>query len=227
MRIPSNHCPRTLRRYKCVLMWCSACNRTLPGGLPSGRLRPASSATRSAMTQHPRYLVRRIKTITATSLVPFLTVTSLPACATLAHRSSAPAEFQSTSWALSGEWSRVEAVRVGTPVRVQLHEIDPHRRSRTIHGRFCAATADTLTLTLDEWSSSTHTIAKSAVRTVHVRRPVGQRYAGWLSWLGTTLVLAVQDPGDWDTSFHLLVSTAIGAAASLPGFLVQRMQRIY
>ena len=88
------------------------------------------------MTQHPRYLVRRIKTITATSLVLLLTVTSLPACATLAHRSSAPAEFQSTSWALSGEWSRVEAVRVGTPVRVQLHEIDPHRRSRTIHGRF-------------------------------------------------------------------------------------------
>ena len=161
--------------------------------------------------------------------MPLVVVTSLPACATLAHRSSvrlAPPTTQSTARSLS-EWSRVEAVQVGTPVRVQLHEVDPRRESRTFQGRFHAATADTLTLTLDEWSSPTHTRAKSAVYTVHARRPVGKRYAGWLSWLGTTLVLVSQGPGDWDLSFHVLVSTLIGGAASLPGFLGQRMRRIY
>ena len=180
------------------------------------------------MTRFPRRLARRIKAATAAGLVPLLVVTSLSACATLARRSSVLAGFQSPARPLSGEWSQVEAVRVGTSMRVQLHESEPlYRGSRTMHGRFHSATADTLTLTLDEWSSPTHTIAKSAVHTVHVRRPVGQRYAGWLSWLGTTLVLAVQDPGGWNTSFHLLVSTAIGGAASLPGFLAQRRQQIY
>ena len=197
-------------------------SRALLGGLTAASL----------ITHHrPRCLARRIRTTTAAGLVLLLVVTSLPACATLVPRASmrpVTAGAQPVAARSLSDWSRVEAVPVGTPIEVQLHEDEaPRRGSRKIQGRFHSATADTLRLTLDEWSTPTYTLAKSAVHIVHTRRPIGKRYAGWLSWLGTTLVLVSQRPGDWDLSFHVLVSTLIGGAASLPGFLIQRMQRIY
>ena len=45
------------------------------------------------------------------------------------------------------EWSRIEAVTVGTRTEVQLHDDEAPPDSRRVMGRFHSATADTLTLT--------------------------------------------------------------------------------
>ena len=55
------------------------------------------------------------------------------------------------------EWSRIEAVTVGTRTEVQLHDDEAAPDSRRVMGRFHSATADTLTLTLDD--SSTRPLA--------------------------------------------------------------------
>ena len=102
-----------------------------------------------------------------------------------------------------------------------------------IQGRFHAATADTLTLALDEWSLPTHTIAKSAVYTVHARRPVGKRSAGWLALGGVAAIVAliVGTEEDYTHAGRVMIgamyTALIGLPASLPGFLGQQMQRIY
>ena len=56
------------------------------------------------------------------------------------------------------EWSRIEAVPVGTRTEVQLHDDEAPPDSRRVMGRFHSATADTLTLTLDD--SSTRPLAR-------------------------------------------------------------------
>ena len=66
-------------------------------------------------------------------------------------------DFQPAARTLS-EWSRIEAVPVGTRTEVQLHDDEAPPDSRRVMGRFHSATADTLTLTLDE--SSTRPLAR-------------------------------------------------------------------
>ena len=56
------------------------------------------------------------------------------------------------------EWSRIEAVPVGTRTAVQLHDDEAPPDSRRVMGRFHSATADTLTPTLDD--SSTRPMAR-------------------------------------------------------------------
>ena len=105
---------------------------------------------------------------TAMAFVPLLVVTSLPACATLPYRDSVragAAEVQSARPTPLFEWARVEAVRGGTPLTVQLHEVNARQGRQMIEGRFYAATADTLTLTLDD--GQTRTLAKSAIDTMY------------------------------------------------------------
>ena len=146
---------------------------------------------------------RWIRTTTAAGLVPLLLVTSAPACALRSDTSSmpadgwtpqaaqrqrpgglgpraVPAEAPPAAGTLS-EWARVEAVPVGTQTVVQLHDDEAPPDSRRVTGRLHAATADTLTLTLGERTvtSSTHTVAKSAVHSVSIRRPIRKRSLGW------------------------------------------------
>ena len=88
-------------------------------------------------------------------------------------------DSQSAARTLS-DWSRIEAVPVGTQIVVQLHDDEAPPDNRRVTGRLHAATADTLTLTLGERTvtSSTHTVAKSAVHSVSIRRPIRKRSLG-------------------------------------------------
>ena len=139
---------------------------------------------------------RWIRTTTAAGLVPLLLVTSVPACALRSDTSSIPAEGwvpQAAQQRRPGGAGATSGVRfpVGCPdpVRLVAHRSRAGRhqdrgcnctttkRRRTAgesRGRFHAATADTLTLTLEDLtatSSSTRTLVKSAVHSVSVRRP--------------------------------------------------------
>ena len=185
-----------------------------------------------ATSRRPYHLAQRLRTATASGLVPLLLLTSVPACATRAHRSSLPAmsaEAQPGGRTLS-EWSRVEAVPVGTPIEVHLYDDEAPPNSRRVTGRFHAATADTLTLTLEEQFTPTRTLAKSAVHIVSVRRPIRERPAGWLTLVGGTVGLAALFASHEDlTSLGGLLFGALYAApASLIGFLLlHRKQQIY
>ena len=197
---------------------------------------------------------RWIRTTTAAGLVPLLLVTSVPACALRSNTSSIPAEgwapqaaqqrrpgglgprvvsdSQSAARTLS-DWSRIEAVPVGTKTEVQLYDDEAPPDSRRVTGRFHAATADTLTLTLEELtatSSSTRTLVKSAVHSVSVRRPIKKRNAGWATLVGGTLGLMLYYTGLPDPLSPVggfVVGAAYAAPASLLGFLLDRWQRIY
>ena len=178
----------------------------------------------------PDYLARRIRITTVAGLVPLLVVTSLPACATLTHRGSVragAAEVQSARPTPLFEWARVEAVRGGTSLTVQLHEVNARQgRQTTLGGRFYAATADTLTLTLDD--GQTRTLAKSAIDTVYGPRPIWKRYAGWIIIGGVTIGFAMMGlSSDISGSAAIGPGFFYGLLASIPGFIKQRMQRIY
>ena len=124
------------------------------------------------------------------------------------------------------DWARVEAVRDGTLLKVQLHEVDARQGSQMIEGRFHAATADSLTLTLDD--GQTRTLAKSAIHTVRGPRPIGKRYAGWIPLVGVMTYFSVLGLyPDIVATKALLFGFTLGLPASLPGFLLQRTQRIY
>ena len=140
-----------------------------------------------ATSRRPYHLAQRLRTATASGLVPLLLLTSVPACATRATfsmpaegwtppaaqrqrpgrpgRRAVPADSQPTAQPLP-DWSRVEAVPVGTQTEVHLYDDEAPPNSRRVTGRFHAATADTLTLTLEEQSTPTRTLAKSAVHIV-------------------------------------------------------------
>ena len=193
-------------------------------------------------------------TIVAAGLVPLLLVTSGPACALRSDQSSmptegwmpqaaqqrrpgglgprsAPVDAQPVNRTLS-DWSRVEAVPVGTKTEVQLYDDEAPPDSRRVMGRFHAATVDTLTLTLEDLTatSSTRTLVQSAVHSVSVRRPIKKRYAGWVTLVGGTLGLmlyytSLPDPLNLVGGF--VVGAAYAAPASLFGFLLDRRQRIY
>ena len=195
---------------------------------------------------------RWIRTATAAGLMPLLLVTGGPACALRSDTSSMPAK----GWTLQAaqqrrpgglgrrrravpaeaagtlsEWSRVEAVPVGTQTEMHLHDAEAPPDSRRVTGRFHAATADTLTLTLGErtTTSSTHTVAKSAVRSVSIRRPIRKRSLGWsILAAGTfSLTLIFASGGDLELWGASLFGASYAAPASLLGFFLQRRQRIY
>ena len=180
----------------------------------------------------PRHLAQRLRTTTAVGLVPLLLAASVPACATRSSRPAVPADTQpaSRNWWVSapvGEWSRVEAVPVGTPIEVQLYGDAAPPDRRRVTGRLHAATADTLTLTLTR-PTRTRTLSQSDVHIVHIRRPIRNRYAGWLTLVGGTLGLAAYlTEGDLLFIGGLLLGLTVSGPASLIGFVGQRRQRIY
>ena len=186
------------------------------------------------MTHRPHLPAQWIRTTTAAGLLPLL-LASLPACATRSTRAAMPAVSQPAARApwWSAEpltWARVEAVPVGTRTEVQLYDDEALPDSRRVTGRFHAAMADTLTLMLDERRMITRTLEKSAVRTVHVRRPIRNRYAGWLTLVGGTLGLAVffaEPVFDFVPWAPFMFGAIFAAPASLIGFVVQRRQLIY
>ena len=74
-------------------------------------------------------------------------------------------------------WSRVQAVKPGTPTTVFLYKDPALRGSRKIKGYFHSATDDSITV--ERKDGQRHTFPKAAVRMVH-RRP-GKRYQIWVT----------------------------------------------
>ena len=172
----------------------------------------------------PDCLARRIRITTAVWLVPLLLVTSLPACVTLAHRSSvlpAPPNTQPVERSLS-EWSHVEALRVGTNTEVHLHEAEVPPNGQRVRGRFHAATPDAIMLTLDD--GQIRTLAKSAVYKVLIPRPFWKQPPEWFAkrtvFLVGMLSLAGFLVGDDDLSSNVLGLVLYGLPVGTGLFLL-------
>ena len=100
---------------------------------------------------------------TASALALLLSLSLLPSCAAR-HMP---------------DWSRVQAVPLQTKTEVQLYEDGAPQGSRKVKGRFDSATADSVTLTLED--GQTRRLPKSSVRKVLTRRPFLKRKPGWIA----------------------------------------------
>ena len=108
-----------------------------------------------------------LRKTTATGLVLLLLLFLLPGCAAR-HMT---------------DWSGVQAVPPKTKTEVQLYKDGAPQGSRKVKGHFDSATADSVTLTLED--GQTRTLPKSSVRKVLTRRPFLKRWPGWVA-LGVT-----------------------------------------
>ena len=87
-------------------------------------------------------------------------------------------------------WSPVQAVAPGTRTTVFLYKDQaPSWELRRIKGRFHSATDESLTLNLK--NGQRNTFPKSAVRKVLVHRPIGKRYAVWITPLVSTIIFGL------------------------------------
>ena len=119
------------------------------------------------------------------------------------------------------DWSRVQAVPHNRKTEVRLYQDAAPQGNRKIKGRFDSATADSITLVLED--GQTRTVDKQAVRKVLTRRPFLKRKPGWIA-LGTTSLfcLATVAGGDFAKTMYLLIP-----AVSAPVFFGSWLGRIY
>ena len=118
------------------------------------------------------------------------------------------------------DWSRVQAVALGTPAAVVLYK-NPTRR---IKGYFYSATDDSVTLTLKDGQQ--HTFSKWAVRKVLVHRHLGKRYQGWITAAASTAWVAPLLGGPaWGIA--LSVGLFIAMPTALAFAVAPRMGGIY
>ena len=99
------------------------------------------------------------------------------------------------------DWSKVQAVKPGTPTRVVLYKDQAPRGSRKIKGYFYSATDDSITL--ERQDGQRHTFPKWAVRKVLKHRPLWKRYQAWttamigaISWVGLLAKPLHIEPGE-------------------------------
>ena len=81
--------------------------------------------------------------------------------------------------AKKSDWSRVQAVPHDTKTVVRLYQDAASPESRRIKGRFHLATADSITLVIED--GQTRTFPKHAVRKVRTWRPVKKRKPAWVA----------------------------------------------
>ena len=94
-----------------------------------------------------------------------------------------------------------------------------------------AVSADTLTVVLVEGQRIVRPVARSDVHLVQTHRPIERRWKGWLALLivpvGIWGFIAILTGGDFTPGKVMELGVQFVAPASLPGFLLQRWQRIY
>ena len=88
--------------------------------------------------------------------------------------------------AKKADWARVQVVSHNRKTVVRLYQDAAPRESRRIKGRFDAATADSITLVIED--GQTRTFPKQAVRKVLTYRPFVKRKPGWIA-LGVSLAV--------------------------------------
>lgn len=144
------------------------------------------------------------------------------------------------------EWSRLQTVAAGAEVEVRLHDEEetvetPARFAlrplgrlapamqdgRIVKGRLHAATADALTLALED--GCRHRWDRRAVRLVKVRRSFFARPAGWIAFgVATAFMLrALLPPEDLSAGAVPLMLSYTAFPASLPFFFVSPMKTVY
>ena len=77
------------------------------------------------------------------------------------------------------DWSQVQAVPHHRKTKIRLYEDVALQGNRKIKGRFRSATADSITLVLE--NGQVRTFPKLAVRKVLTRRPIRKRWPGWVA----------------------------------------------
>ena len=80
---------------------------------------------------------------------------------------------------IKSDWTKVEAVSLGTPTTVVLYKDQAPPGNRKVKGYFRSATSEAITLLLP--NGQTNTSQKRAVRKVLVPRPLEKRYQGWIT----------------------------------------------
>ena len=150
----------------------------------------------------------------ALGLVPLLFLTSFSGC-TARHLP---------------DWSEVESVEPETKTEVRMYE-DPIVSNlpggrREIEGQFHSATPNSVTLQLE--GGQLRTFQKPAVRKVLTRRPIENRWPGWVALIAPFaiygLVTAVDRTGGEDS---LVGVPAILSLSSIPFFYFADMEGIY
>ena len=147
---------------------------------------------------------------TATGLMLLFSLFALPSCATK-HMP---------------DWSRVQALPLQTKTEVQLYEDEAPQESRKVRGRFDSATANSVTLTLED--GQTRTLPKASVRKVLTRRPFWSRWPGWLALgvgLGASQMWSAVSgvSSDHPNALFYIAHTA----PAVPFFLLSGMGGIY
>ena len=123
-----------------------------------------------------------LRNTTATGLVPLLLLASFPGC-TARHLP---------------DWSEVESVEPETKTEVRLYE-DPTVSNlpggrREIEGRFHSATPNSVTLQLE--GGQLRTFQKPAVRKVLTRRPIENRWPGWVALIAPFAIYGLVTAAD-------------------------------
>ena len=158
-------------------------------------------------------------------------VTGMLLVAALLFSSQAPAA-EAFPGSVKRDWSRVQAVPRGARTTVLLYGDLAPRGKRKIKGRFYSATAESVTLQLEQ--GQTRTVQKKDVRRVLVYRPVGQRYqvAATAAAGGALTILALIQIAGPAYEFHgpkfaKFVTAALVAPVSLALLLAPKMGGIY
>ncbi len=107
------------------------------------------------------------------------------------------------------DWSRVQALPHNRDTVLRLYKDAAPRESSKIRGRFVSATADSITLRLED--GQTRTVQKTAVRKVLAYRPFVKRWQGWFALGAIFLFLEATTRGDLDRRAHLVVTLPIAA----------------
>ena len=126
-----------------------------------------------------------------------------------------------SSEAKKADWSRVQAVPHNRKTAVRLYQDAASRDNRRIKGRFHSATADSITLVLED--GQTRTFPKRAVRKVLIPRPFSKRTPGWIA-TGTTAAILIGLVGPWDLGMGMYLLIPVVGAIS---FLGSEMGPIY
>ncbi len=123
--------------------------------------------------------------------------------------------------AKKADWSRVQTVPHNRKTVVRLYQDAASRDNRRIKCRFHSATADSITLVLED--GQTRTFPKRAVRKVLIPRPFSKRTPGWIA-TGTTAAILIGLVGPWDLGMGMYLLIPVVGAIS---FLGSEMGPIY
>ncbi len=121
------------------------------------------------------------------------------------------------AWKTRPDWSKVQAVKPGTHIKVLLFKDQAPRGSRKIKGYFHSATDDSLTV--ERKDGQRHTFPKAAVRKVLVHRSPGKRYQIWVTAAVSAAIVspAMRPSSDYTPGtapFVIAVSTLIALIAA-------------